>query len=247
MSGASGAFRHVNPLSVFFVCLGCLAVAATSFDPRVQIAVIGLGAVLLVCVQRVSPFVLLACMVPFVLFGMGFVTTNVVFRQDSDFATHLAGGDTFSPGALSAGLTLSLRAMAFGMVSTFFAFTVDAAGLVRAMIAYLRFPVRIGYALFVAMQMVPDLIGEAAQMRMAIAMREGRRVRAIPGPFEVGRLIVPLLAFAVRRAGRAAIAMEARGFGAQAQRTMIGVPGFGRADAAFVAGGIGVIGVLLAI
>jgi len=44
-----------------------------------------------------------------------------------------------------------------------------------------------------------------------------------------------LLAFAIRRAGRAAIAMEARGLAPGARRTVIAAPRFHRRDIAFVA------------
>eukprot|EP00873_Tetraselmis_striata_P030576 jgi/Tetstr1/450840/TSEL_037876.t1 len=188
-------------------------------------SVIGVVALVLVGIQRVPPLLLLALMVPFILFGMGFVTTNLLFRQDSDFAMHIAGGDN-GGGALSAGLTLSLRALAIGTISILFALSVDPGAFVRALIAYLRFPARLGYALFVAMQLMPDLLAEAAQMRMARAMRAGRPMRRIPGPREMAALAVPLLAFAVRRAGRSAIAMEARGFGATPTRTMLFELGF---------------------
>lgn len=236
---------RLNPLTLFTVCFAFLIGSATSFDPGFQISVIVLVALVLVVVQRVSPWLLLVLMVPFVLFGMGFLTTNLVFREDSDFAIHLAGGD--NSGALSAGLTLSLRALTCGTVSILFALSIDPGGFVRALIAYLKFPARLGYALFVAMQLVPDLLAEAAQMRMARAMRTGRPVRRVPGPREMAGLMVPLLAFAVRRAGRSAVAMEARGFGASPARTMIGVPSFSVWDAAFLIGGVAALVVLQAL
>lgn len=239
-------FKSLNPLSIFFVCLAFLLVSTLLFDPVFQVAVIVLVGVLLLVVQRVNPLLLLAYMVPFVLFGMGFIVTNLLFRQDSDFAIALAGESAFQTGALSAGLTLSLRALACGMVSIFFALTIEPGAFVRALIAYLKFPVRMGYALFVAMQLVPDLVAEAQQIRMARAMREGRSVRRLPRPREIVGLVVPLLAFAIRRAGRSAIAMEARGFGAYPARTMIGVPGFAPRDGLFIVAGLTVLALLMA-
>ncbi|WMT85317.1 energy-coupling factor transporter transmembrane protein EcfT [Pelagibacterium sp. 26DY04] len=235
--------RRLNPLTLFAVCLAYLAAAATSFDAGFQISVVVLVAAVLLAVQRVPPLLLLVLMVPFVLFGMGFITTNLLFRRDSDFAVHLAGSE--SGAALSAGLTLSLRALACGAVSILFALSVDPGAFVRALIAYLRFPARLGYALFVAMQLVPDLLAEAAHLRMARAIRTGRPVGRVPGPSEMAGLMVPLLAFAVRRAGRSAVAMEARGFGALPARTMVGVPGFSWRDAAFGLTSLAVLAPLL--
>ena len=236
---------RLNPLSVFAVCIAFILAAAISFDPVFQIAVVGSVAVVLIGVQRINPLLLAAYMIPFMLFGLGFVSTNLLFRQDSDFAIHLAGGDISDSAALSAGLTLSLRALACGMASIFFALTIEPGKFVRALIAYLKFPAKLGYALFVAMQMVPDILTEAHNVRMAQAMRAGRPVRRLPRPGEMVGLVVPLLAFAIRRAGRSAIAMEARGFGASPTRTMIGVPGFGWIDAAFVMAGFALLHFLL--
>ena len=65
-------------------------------------------------------------------------------------------------------------------------------------------------------------------------MRKGRVPRRIPGPFETASLIVPLLAYAIRRASRAAIAMEVRGLDG-GPRTISSAPKLGRADGLFVA------------
>jgi energy-coupling factor transport system permease protein len=119
------------------------------------------------------------------------------------------------------------------MVSVFFALTTDPGALIRAGMAYLRLPARIGYPLFAAMQLVPQLAREAQQIRMARAMHNGRAMRRLPSPCEVVSLVVPLLAFAIRRASRSAIAMHARGFDPAAPRTVINVPRFSTRDAVF--------------
>jgi energy-coupling factor transport system permease protein len=88
------------------------------------------------------------------------------------------------------------------------------------------------------MQLVPQILREAQQIRMARAMHRGRGLRRLPSPAEAIGLVVPLLAFAIRHAGHMAVAMEARGFGSARNRTIINVPGFGRADAVFASGGL---------
>lgn len=78
-------------------------------------------------------------------------------------------------------------------------------------------------------------VAEAQQIRLARAMKQGRPPRRFPGPVESFSLVIPLLAFAIRRAGRAAIAMEARGLAPGAPRTITTAPRFHRRDVAFVA------------
>ncbi|MBQ0823691.1 energy-coupling factor transporter transmembrane protein EcfT [Microvirga sp. HBU67558] len=231
----------LNPLSKLAVCCVWLVAAVLVFDPRFQLAAILAPALALVGLHRTSPLVLLALMVPFGLFGFGFLTTSLLFRQESDFALLMAGESLLSSPGFSAGITLFLRALACGMISVFFALTTDPGLFVRALMQHAKLPPRIGYSLFAALQLVPDLAGEAQQMRLARAMKSGRRLRRVPGPFELMSLVIPLLAFAIRRAGRTAIAMEARGLGPDAPRTIMNAPAFQGRDGLFVAAALGLL------
>ena len=224
----------LNPISKLFVCGVWLTAAVLIFDARFQIASILVVMMALVVLNGTSLLLLLGLMIPFSLFGLGFLTTSLLFHRESDFALHIAGESLLASTAFSAGLVLFLRAIACGMISAFFALTTDPGALVRALMEYGKLPPRLGYSLFAAMQLVPDLAAEVQQMRLARAMKSGRQVRRIPGPAELLNLVVPLLAFAIRRAGRTAIAMEARGFSPETPRTVINVPRFGRGDIVFL-------------
>jgi energy-coupling factor transport system permease protein len=232
----------INPLTKLAVCCVWLVAAVLVFDPRFQLTAILVPAFALMVFNRTSPLVLLVLMVPFALFGFGFLTTSLLFRQESDFALRMAGESLLASREVSAGITLFLRALACGMISLFFALTTDPGLFVRALMQHMRLPPRIGYSLFAAMQLVPDLAGEAQQMRLACAMKSGRRPRRIPGPFELMSLVIPLLAFAIRRAGRTAIAMEARGLGPDVPRTIMNAPAFHGCDGVFVAVALGMLG-----
>jgi energy-coupling factor transport system permease protein len=123
----------------------------------------------------------------------------------------------------------------------FFALTTDPGDLVRTLMAHGGLRPRLGYSLFAAMQLAPELATELQQMRLARRMKSGRPLRRLPSPSEALSLVVPLLAFAIRRAGRIAIAMEARGLSPRAPRTYVSVPKFRARDAAFVAIALGVL------
>lgn len=225
----------LHPLPKLVVCLIWLGASILVFDARFQLAIILLAALLLVLFEGRSPLTVLALMIPFALFGFGFLTTSVLFREESDFAVRMARETPLGGEAVSAGIVLFLRAVACGMVSALFVLTTEPGQLLKALMASWRLPPRIAYALFSAMQLLPDLAREAQQVRLAWAMKRGRPPSRIPGPVETARLVVPLLAFAIRRAGRAAIAMEARGLGASAARTIVGAPRLRPRDAVFTA------------
>jgi energy-coupling factor transport system permease protein len=233
--------KTLNPLSKLLVCIVWLAAAVLIFDLRFQLASILTVSAALIFLNRTSPLLLLALMIPFSLFGFGFLTTSLLFHRESEYALRMAEESVVASPAFSAGMVLFLRAIACGTISAFFALTTDPGDAVRALIAYGKLPPRLGYSLFAAMQLVPDLAAEVHQMRMARAMKSGRRIRRIPGPIEVMTLVIPLLAFAIRRAGRTAIAMEARGLSPDAPRTIMYVPPFRRSDIVFVLIALGVI------
>jgi energy-coupling factor transport system permease protein len=223
----------VHPLAKLVVCMVWIAISILVFDARLQLFIIATAALALIVLERRSVLMVLALIVPFALFGFGFLTTSVLFRQESDFALQMARETPLGSEAFSAGIVLFLRAIACGMVSAVFALTTDPGAFVKALMVNWRLPPRIGFSLFAALQLVPDLATEAQQIRLARAMKKGRPPRRIPGPLETASLVIPLLAFAIRRATRTAIALEARGLSPDRPRTVMGAPAFHRRDLAF--------------
>jgi energy-coupling factor transport system permease protein len=215
---------QLHPLPKLIVCLIWLVAAIVVFDAHFQLITIVLAAAALVLFNRSSIWLVLGLMIPFALFGVGFLTTSILFRDGSDVAGKMAAEAPFVSEGVSAGIVLFLRAIACGMVSALFTLTTDPGDLVKALMKDWRLSPRIGYALFSALNLVPDLASEAQQIRLARAMKRGGSPRRIPGLIEGFSLMLPLLAFAIRRASRAAIAMEARGLTGQGGRTMLGAP-----------------------
>jgi energy-coupling factor transport system permease protein len=233
--------KAINPLTKLVICAVWILAATLILDARFLAFTTVVFALALVILNRTSPMTLLLLMVPFALFGFGFLTTNLLFREESGYAATVSSEAVFASDALSARLTLALRAIACGMISVFFALTTDPGAFVRALMAQAKLPAKLGYPLFAAMQLVPQLAREAQQIRMARAMHSGRPLSRLPTPVEVASLVVPLLAFAIRRAGRSAISMDARGFDPAAPRTIIDVPGFSRSDVVFALAAIALL------
>ncbi|WP_119391976.1 energy-coupling factor transporter transmembrane component T family protein [Taklimakanibacter lacteus] len=224
---------HLHPLPKLVICLVWMVTAILVFDAHFQLIVILLAVTILIVLERKPPLLILGLMIPFALFGFGFLTTSVLFRADSDFALHVARQSPFASQAFSAGIVLFLRAIATGLVSAVFVLTTDPGLFIKALMADWKLSPRIGYSLFSALQLTPDLAAELRQIRIARAMKRGRPPSAFLHPAELMTLFIPLLAFAIRRAGRAAIAMEARGLGMGMRRTIVGAPRLARRDAVF--------------
>jgi energy-coupling factor transport system permease protein len=225
--------RRIHPLAKLVVCLVWIVALILTFDLRFQLAGLAAAGFALVLLGRVRPIAALALLLPLALFGLGFLTTSLLFRQEGGYALQVAGEAAVSGDALSAGLVLFFRVLACGMVSALFVLTTDAGALVKTAMRDWRLPPRVGYALFSVLHIAPDLIAELRQIRLARAMVRGAPPRRVPGPVEAASLAVPLLAYAIRRATRASIAMEARGLGPGIRRTILDAQRLGRGDLAF--------------
>lgn len=212
----------LHPLPKLAICLLWLAASILVFDPLFQLGVIAVALIILIAIERRSPFMVMTMMIPFALFGFGFLTTSVLFGKESDFAARMAAETPWGGASVSAGIVLFLRAIACGMISAVFVLTTDPGQFLKALMVQGRLPPRMAFAVFSSLQLLPDLGREAHQIRLARAMKRGRPPSRIPGIGESASLLVPLLAFAIRRASRAAIAMEAKGLGASPNRTVVG-------------------------
>lgn len=235
----------LHPLPKLVVCLVWIVAAILVFDAWFQLAAILICVTVLILLDRRSPLLVLGLMVPFALFGFGFLTTSTLFRADSDFALHVARQSPFASEAFSAGIVLFLRAIACGMISAVFVLTTDPGRFIKALMADWKLSPRVGYSLFSALQLVPDLASELRQIRIARAMKKGRPPTAFIYPPELVTLFIPLLAFAIRRAGRAAIAMETRGLGGKTARTVVAAPRLGARDLFFAVIALGLLAAAL--
>jgi len=230
----------LHPLPKLALCLALILASLVVFRLSFQLLLFVAATLVLLIDARIPLRRLLLLMVPFVLFGFGFFTTSVLFRAESGFAIQMAqeqgGGPDVAPG-----LVLFFRVLACGMASAVFALTTDPGRFVRALMQHLRLPAPMGFALLQAMHMVPDLRAELLQLRMARAMRQGRPLRRVPVPTEVIALAIPLLAYAIRRATRAALSFEARGLQLDRVRTTLPQPPMTRSDAIALATGLAVL------
>lgn len=229
--------KTFHPLPKLALCLAWIIASLVVFRLSFQIALFAAATLMLLIDARVPLRRLLLLMVPFALFGFGFFTTSVLFRAESGFAVQMAQEQGGVPD-VAPGLVLFFRVLACGMTSAIFALTTDPGQFVRTLMQHLRLPAPMGFALMQAMHMVPDLRAEMLQLRMARAIRLGRPLRRFPAPGEAIALAIPLLAYAIRRASRAALSFEARGLQPGRVRTHLPQPQMTRADAIFLMTGI---------
>lgn len=192
---------------------------------------------------RVGGASYLRVLAPLGVVALGFVWTNALFARTVDPAA-----PSWSVGPLRAtlpglvfGLAIGLRGLAIGALSVTFVLTTDPTDLIVGLVRHARVPFRIAYPMLAAYRFLPFFREELDQIDLARRVR-GQLARRGPLAGAARRLgeIIPLIASAVRRASRIAVAMDARGFAAAKERTYLRTSPVTREDAAMALVAVGV-------
>jgi energy-coupling factor transport system permease protein len=231
---------RLNPLSKLALAGAFLAASSVVFDPGFQLAAILAALLPLILIEGARPLDLLWRLWPFALVGLGYLWLNLAFFDRAAAYTWTSAAVPVAQNpALFAGTTLFLRAIALGAISLFFVRTTDPADFLRSLMLRCRLPARWGFALLAAFQFLPGLGEQLRLLRLAQAQRQGVRPQGWAKRLAGYRgLAIPLLADSIRRADRAAIAMEARGLRHPLARSSLRPSPFGWADALFLASGL---------
>jgi energy-coupling factor transport system permease protein len=172
----------------------------------------------------IAPAAYLRALAPLAVVGLGFVWTNAVFARtvDPDAPAWSIGPLRATLPGLLFGLAIALRGLAIGALSVTFVLTTDPADLAVGLIRHARVPFRIAYPTLAAYRFLPLFRDEIEQIELARRVR-GQLLGGDPFTRAARRVgeIVPLLASAVGRASRIAVAMDARGFAASRRRTYL--------------------------
>ena len=220
------SFLHRRNPSLKLLSLMVLMLAVTmAFDPWTP-TVFFLGALALQSLLGRVPLRGLArpLLFFFALGALGFVGSNALF-----YAPPPGGSVTilWQRGALRltvegvrVGVSLTIRMMAIVVLSMIFVTTTDPTDLVLSLIQHARFPFRLGYGILVAYRFLPLWQTELGIIRAAHRIRGVGERTTLRGRWEqLRRYAVPLLASAIRKSERVAIAMDSKAFGALPRRT----------------------------
>ena len=184
------------------------------FFLAVQIAVLVFVGLVL---GRIPPghYVRGAAVLLILMFGI-FVFQSV-FGQEGPVLLQLGPLAVHSQGVRN-GLAIGLRIALISIAALVFIWTTRPRDLIIGLVS-LGMPYRLGYAILVAFQFVPLLEAQAGIIRDAHSVRG---VAKASGRIEAWRrYMFPMLAFGIRKAEAAAIAMDSRGLGAYPKRTFV--------------------------
>ncbi len=206
--------HEMNPAMKFLVVVVSMLTLAWFFNPWTP-ALFFVGVVLFQFVCSLINWKLwLLLMIPFVITAFGYLWTTVLFAAE-------AGGTVIwtwkqfevTDAQWTRALSLAFRVIAFSSISLLFALTTKPVTFVISLMQQFRLSPKLAYGIMVGYQFLPVVKEEFIQIRHAHRLRGvGVEKWWWQRIYGMRRLLIPLLAAAVRKAERAAFAMEARAF-----------------------------------
>ena len=206
--------HDMNPSIKFITVTIAMLGLAFFFNPWTPLLFFFSIIVLQLVCSRINWRVWTLFMLPFAFGAFGYLWTTIVFGAETggNVMWSLFGFDvTDEQWALA--LSLSFRVLAFSSLSLLFALTTDPVRFVMSLMQQLKLSPKLAYGVLVGYQFLPVLKDEFFQIRQAHRLRGATTEKYWWQRFlGIRRVIIPMLAGAVRKAERAAFAMEARGF-----------------------------------
>ncbi|MGJ9457932.1 energy-coupling factor transporter transmembrane component T family protein [Oceanobacillus sp. CF4.6] len=159
---------------------------------------------------------------PFLIFAFGMLWTSVIFAdtpKNQDEIIVLLGMEYPRESVLTA-LALSIRVLNVAALSLMFIFTTNIVHFILSMMQQLRLPPKIAYAVLAGYRFLPMMRDEIKIIHDAHRVRGVNQAKTIKEKWNnYKRYSIPLLASAIRKAERTAMAMESKGFTGDKNRT----------------------------
>ncbi|MCT4786704.1 energy-coupling factor transporter transmembrane component T family protein [Exiguobacterium aestuarii] len=207
------SLHDMNPTVKFLTLTFVMFGLALFYNPWTQLVIV-VGTVLIQWMAtNVSWKRWLLFLIPFLITALGTFWTTLVFGKDlggETLVTILSQEVTIEERDVA--IALSLRVLAFTVLSLLFMLTTDSKRFVMSLMQQAKLSPTIAYSALVGFRFIPLLKRELQQLQYAHRLRgvpldtRWERLRHVP------KLLLPLLAGSIRRAERVAFSMEARGF-----------------------------------
>jgi energy-coupling factor transport system permease protein len=243
LAGASPLHR-LNPTAKLIGLAAVAAGATLSFDPFIP-GTLGAGLWLVAwLLGRVPLRRMLRWSIPLLALPLPLAAFTALYADLSRFPQpeilFTWGPWTLARQGVVIGIGLGLRVSTFLATSLLFLATTDPTDFAISLIRNLKIPYRFGYSLLISYRFLPSLRAEYETIRAAHRVRGVGRSPGLRGRLDqFRRTAIPLLAAAIRKSERTALAMDAKAFGAGPDRTYYREVSLGPGDAVFVLTAIG--------
>lgn len=216
--------HSLNPLTKIIATAPVILFLALVTDPWTPAAFILLFGLTTIVLGQMPFIRYIKTVAPLLLLVTGFL---IVYPVVVDPARVAGTAVAFQLGPLEVrwggivfGLATALRILSLILGTLLFVLTTDSTDFIRALVQQWRLPYRIGYSAMAAYRFIPMLNSELAVIRSAHKVRGISDRGGLQAQYDrAKRYAVPLLATAIRKAERTALAMDSRAFGAFETRT----------------------------
>lgn len=199
--------KDLNPSIKILIMVLMTVVLTVSYGLYVPIISFVFFFIMICILGKINPFSFLKRLIPFLIFGISL-----------GLFLWLANG--FADEKMISCFAIGLRVMNFSLLSVAFFLTTEPRDFVMSLIQQCRVPYVIGYSFLAAYRFLPTFGDELKKIALAKEMRgEGGGHSIFSTIKNVPRYMVPLLASAIRKGERVALAMDGRGFRAYKDRS----------------------------
>lgn len=160
---------------------------------------------------------------PFILMSLGFAWMTALYSADS-----FSGGQVIfsfwsfevTYDSMMVAISLGLRSLCLVALSMMFVLTTDSTKFMLSLMQQCKLPPKFTYGILAGYRFLPTFRHEFEVLRQAHRVRGVYRARGIKDKiYQIRRYAIPLLANAIRKAERVAVAMESKGFTGSTKRT----------------------------
>jgi energy-coupling factor transport system permease protein len=231
----SAKFMHeLNPsfkLLTHLIVMTCFIFVKNPFT-SILLAIIPLS--VMIGLARIPLKTILLRMSPFILFFISSTWMLAAYGKGETVLLEWAWF-RFTEEGLSNGLNIGFRMIGFVLYGLLFTMTTDMTNFILSLMQQCRLRPKWAYALLAGFRFVPMFREEFEQIKAAHRIRGVSQLKGIRGKWEsLLRYTIPLLAQAIRKAERVAVALEARGFDGSWNRTFYRRIPYGYKDAAYL-------------
>ncbi len=211
--------HEMNPSMKFLAVTGCILALAFFFNPWTPLLFFSCVVLLQVLFSQTNWKLWSLAMLPFLIGAFGYFWTTLVFGQPGEGPVlWTIGTISITAQQWELAWSLSLRVLAFSSISLLFAFTTKPVHFIQSLMQQWKLSPKLAFSVLISYQFLPVFKTEFEQLQQAHRIRgTGAGSSPLKRLTALRRLLIPMLAGAVRKAERAAFAMEARAFTGEAR------------------------------
>ncbi|RLL43593.1 energy-coupling factor transporter transmembrane protein EcfT [Oceanobacillus piezotolerans] len=207
--------QQLNPSLKALTIMVFIIFLATIFEPITPLLFLIWTVLITFLFGKVSWKKYLLYFSPFFIFALGMLWTSIAFADppiNPDEAINILSWSLPTENVLTA-LALALRVLNVAALSLLFVFTTNIVHFILSMMQQLKLPPRIAYAVLAGYRFLPMIRDELKIIHDAHLIRGVNQAKTPKEKMQnYKRYAIPLLASAIRKAERTAIAMESKGF-----------------------------------